>query len=225
MRKIIILLSTIFITLASLLALPSIVMAQPNVGGDCDGFTIGSDDDFFGETCFQTFQPFQGVADGGILAALGELFGLLLTVIFLFWIVSFLLILWNYIKNQGQNPDEITQNWEYVQYFWRGITLVMFTFIIVTLLGVIAGLGNPFEWGDVLYQCGEDQELYLSGEEDIREQLDDLGITTGKVDIYCCENDSQPGGWMYTYNNLPAGIEAGIDLQNDCERFETFELD
>lgn len=189
---------------------------------DCDGVDLGSGGPL-GNICLGTFVPYQGIASGGLLSALATIFQWMFIVLLIMWVIALLFTLWDYIRSQG-DQQQLETAWQGFQYIWRGISLVLIGFIIVTALGVFGGLGSPLKWADNLYQCGGKNsdpnlrnEIYARAEDRIRGELVDNAAAPGDYEIYCCQNDSVNSGLSDGWINDPSLLS--FDIDRDCKSF------
>lgn len=194
--------------------------------GGCDGVDLG-DGGAFGNVCLGTFKPYAGIAGGGLLSALAEIFMWFFIVVFILWVFGIIITVFNYLRAEG-DAGKIEEEWQGIQVMWRGTTLVLVVFVVISILGVIGGLGNPLSWGDVLYQCGgkntnpqRRNEIYMRGKERILEDIHNSGaIPAGQtLEFYCCQDSTinlgADDGWMFS----PGGIVAGYTVADDCRQF------
>lgn len=189
------------VTIISLLFLSVLAVSFPARvhAAACNGIEVSGSGSVLGPLCIQTITPFRGVAQGGIISSLSQLLNYLFIILFLLWLVTIALTIYDYIRAEG-NADMTKQSWLNIQYIWKGLSLGLVGFIGVYAIGLLAGLGNPLEWPNEFYQCGAEHIIYRNAKEKIMGQtVPAIGFPSGeKIDMYCCNDSSGsgPDGWV-----------------------------
>ncbi|HEX9804442.1 MAG TPA: hypothetical protein VGA67_02075 [Candidatus Dojkabacteria bacterium] len=199
----------LILSLLLMLSIPSAVMAQD----ECEGVSIGDENSPLGVVCFNTLSnPFAGIAKGGIFSALAQVLNYFVLFVGVMWIINLGLILWDYFSAGGADQEKIKTAGMSTTNIFRGISFVLLGFVVVYIVGIIGGLGSPFNWADQLYQCGQTDEkrnVYMN----YIEELEALTTSSGTIDVYCCFSENEAfDGW---FDGLPAGADP-----KDCELFK-----
>lgn len=161
---------------------PSVVKAQ-----ECEGIEVGGGD-IIGDICLQGLPAFGGAGQGGLLSVIANLFNLFLFITVIFWVISILLIVFDIIRSQGAQ-DELSKNTQYIRYFFQGSSLALLIFVIISVIGYFAGLGNPFGWAQEVGQCGldEEREILFRAKQRFRDDIISTVNVGDKLNVYCCE--------------------------------------
>jgi hypothetical protein len=163
--------------------MPSAVFAQT-----CDGVEIGG-------LCIGTFTPFEGLAKYGLISMLARIFNYLFTILGIVWVIGALITVFDYFRSQGK-PELMSRGSESISNLFKGISIGFFTFIAISVVGIIFGAGSPLDWPDQFSQCGEDRKMYLNVKEEYIEAAQKAGFSSGNtIEIYCCRPDYV--GWYW----------------------------
>ncbi len=207
----------------------SSVAAQPTPSptttttSTCEGIELGGGG-ALGSMCIKTLTPFGGIAEGGIISALSQLFNYLFLILFLLWLVTIALTVYDYIRAEG-NAEMTKQSWLNTQYIWKGLSLGLIGFVGIYAIGLLAGLGNPLEWPNNFYQCGSEHIIYMNYKSDLQEWSSTPvtlgGVAPDEYYIYCCnEGSSGSDGW--TKESTTSGISPDVMEQTrpQCKFFK-----
>jgi|GEM_PF-5556627 len=97
------------------------------------------------------FNPTKGWADVGILSMAGLIARFIFMLLMVVWIA--LIIYAGAIMVKSEGGDDMKIQMKRIRNIWIGISAGLGFFILVSLIGFFAGVGNVFQWSENLRDC------------------------------------------------------------------------
>lgn len=155
------------------------ILAPTPTPAVCEGAVVAG-------VCVNTFKPFAGVASRGLISALAQIFDILFLLLAIFWVFIVLINVGGFVTSQG-DAGRMEQSQTNITNIFKGISFGLLASILISVIGMAFGAGNPFEWPDNFAQCGPDHEIYLGAKERIVNDVK-VAFAVSSVNIYCCED-------------------------------------